>query len=100
MAVTAADVARWGRFDTPTGDELTLLERIISAAEGKLSRLYYLSDPLTAEQEQAVILVSARLYKRRDTPEGRDAFGGEIAVTIDSEDADAVSLLEPRQGFA
>ena len=100
MSVTAATVARWGRFDVPTGDELEILDRIIAAATVKLGRLYYLSDPLTADQEQAVILVSARLYKRRDTPEGRDAFGGEIAVTIDSEDADAVALLEPRQGFA
>lgn len=100
MAVSAASVAAWGRFAVPTGDELTLLTQTIAAAEDRLGRDYYLDDPLTDSQELAVTLVVARLWKRRDTPEGRDAFGGEVAVSISAEDADAVALLVPRQGFA
>ena len=100
MAVTAADVAAWGRFAVPTGTELSILEQTISAATARLSRDYYLDDPTTDDQDLAIILVSARLWKRRDTPEGRDAFGGEVAVSISSEDADAVALLMPRSGLA
>lgn len=100
MAVTAASVASWGRFDLPTGAELTLLETTIAAATARLGRDYYLDDPTTDDQDLAITLVSARLWKRRDTPEGRDAFGGEVAVSISSEDADAVALLMPRVGLA
>lgn len=100
MAVTAASVAAWGRFDLPTGAELTLLNSTIAAATARLGRDYYLDDPTTDDQDLAITLVSARLWKRRDTPEGRDAFGGEVAVSISSEDADAVALLMPRVGLA
>lgn len=100
MTVTASDVAAWARFALPTGTELTLLESVVSAATERLARDYYLDDPTTSAQDQAILLVSARLWKRRDTPEGRDAFGGDIAVNISPEDADAVALLMPRQGLA
>ena len=100
MTVTAASVATWGRFTLPEGDELAILQQVIAAAISRLSRDYYIDDPATDDQEIAITLICARLWKRRDTPEGRDAFGGEIAVSISADDADAVALLVPRSGFA
>lgn len=100
MAVTAADVAAWGRFSVPTGVELTLLDRVILAATSRLGRDYYIDDPTTDDQDMAIILVSVRLWARRNSPEGRDAFGGDFAVSISPDDADAVSLLMPRSGLA
>tara|TARA_R110000772_G_scaffold11331_1_gene35561 strand:+ start:212 stop:514 length:303 start_codon:yes stop_codon:yes gene_type:complete len=100
MAVTAADVATWGRFGIPTGTELTLLDRVILAATSRLGRDYYLDDPTTPDQDMAIILVSVRLWARRNSPEGRDAFGGDFAVSISPDDADAVALLMPRNGLA
>ena len=100
MTVSAADVAVWGRFAVPTGAELALLTSTIAAATARLSRDYYLDDPTTSDQDLAITLLSARLWKRRDTPEGRDAFGGDIAVSISGDDADVVALLIPRSGLA
>ena len=100
MAVDAAAVATWGRFAVPTGTELTLLNSTIAAATAKLSRDYYLDTPTTADQDLAITLVTARLWNRRDTPEGRDAFGGDIAVAITAADLDVDALLMPRAGMA
>ena len=100
MAVTAADVAAWGRFDTPTGDELTLIDNVIAAVTVYLSRHYVIDDPTTAAQDLAITMQTARLWKRRDTPEGRDAFGGEFAVTVSGVDGDVSDLLEPKPGVA
>lgn len=100
MTVTAASVAAWGRFETPTGTELDLLEQVIAATTARLSREYFISSPPTDDDELAIKLVAVRLWARRNTPEGRNAFGGDIAVTITADDADAVALLMPRPGFA
>lgn len=100
MTVTAETVAAWARFKVPVGPELTVLTTTISAVVARLRRDYYLDVVLTPEQEVAVILVTARLWARRNTPEGRGAFGGEIAVNIAPDDVDAVAQLIPRAGFA
>ena len=100
MAVVAADVAAWGRFTLPTGAELTVLDATVAAATTRLTRDYYIDTPTTSEQDLAILLLSARLWKRRDTPEGRDAFGGDIAVSISAEDVDVVALLMPRSRIA
>lgn len=100
MAVTPADVAVWGRFKAPAGDELALLQRVIDASAEVLERDYVITIPPTATEELAVIMQSARYWKRRDTPEGRSAFGGDIAVTITSFDPDIDAMLTPQIGFA
>lgn len=102
--VSAASVAAWGRFKAPAdpSEDLVLLELVIDAAELYIRENYVLADELTltATEELAIIMQCARLWKRRDTPEGRSAFGGDIAVTITSLDPDVDALLVPRVGFA
>lgn len=102
MAVTPAAVAAWGRFKLPAGDELALLETVISSAAEVLERDYVIVDPeaLLASEELAIVMQCARYWKRRDTPEGRAAFGGDIAVTITSFDPDIDAMLTPQIGFA
>lgn len=101
MAVTSASVAAWGRFDVPADAELDLLDTLVDAALEHLAR-YYALDPLalTATQTIAVTMQVARWWKRRDTPEGRDAFGGDIAVSISAFDADVDAMLQPRPAVA
>lgn len=101
MAVTAAQVAAWGRFSVPTDPtELAVLEALVSGVQSQLGRLYYLDDPLTDDQTTAILLQSARLWARRNTPEGRSSFGGDVAVSVTKADDDVEMLLVPRQGFA
>lgn len=101
MTVTAATVAAWGRFDLPApGPELDVLEQLVAAGIDHLGRYYRLDDPLTPTQSVAVNLQVARLWARRDTPEGRAAFGGDIAVTVTSFDADVDAMLQPKPAVA
>lgn len=98
--VTAADVALWGKFDTPTGAELAMLERVVAAVTEHIETYYVVSDPLTDTQELAVLLQAARLWKRRDTPQGTAAFADIAAIRVDRLDGDVAVLLAPRFGFA
>lgn len=100
-SVSAGDVATWGRFPVPVDTlELELLDNTIAAAREQLGRDFHLSDPLTATQTTAVVMQSARMWARRNTPEGRASFGGDIAVSVVAFDSDVYKLLEPRIGIA
>jgi hypothetical protein len=102
--VTAASVATWARFTAPPAesDELELLELVIDAALEHLDRDYVIADTadLTATEALAVTMQVARLWKRRDTPEGRAAFGGEVAVLVTRFDDDVHAMLVPKVGIA
>ena len=100
-AVLPADVASWGRFPVPVElTELELLTTTIAASVEQLGRDFYLDDPLTAGQRTAVVMQAARIWARRNTPEGRGSFGGDIAVSVVSFDAGVFELLLPRFGIA
>lgn len=98
--VTAADVAQWGKFDTPTGAELAVLERVIAAVTEHITDNYRVNDPLTDSQEVCVLLQASRLWGRRDTREGIAAFGDIAAVRITALDADVAMMLTRNFGFA
>ena len=99
--VSPVDVASWGRFPTPTDPvELELLETTIQASQEQLSRDFHIDDPLTFGQKTAVIMQAARIWARRNTPEGRSSFGGDIAVSVVSFDSGVFELLQPRVGIA
>lgn len=100
MSVTTADVAAWGAFELPVTPLLEQLERTLAAAVERLETHYYYDDPMTSTQELAVIMQTARWWKRRQTPEGRSAFGGDIAVSITEFDPDVHAMLTPRPGIA
>lgn len=102
MAVTLETVAAWGRFNVPevgSVDE-TLLEGCIAAATAQLAREFYLDEAEPETADIAVTMQAVRLWSRRNTPEGRSAFGGDVAVTVTSFDADVHALLEPRFGIS
>lgn len=100
MNVTAATVASWGKFNLPTGAELDLLEGVVAAVAEHVGTHYYVADPPTADQTLAMIMASARLWKRRSTPEGVQQFGDAIAVRISSIDPDVEKLLVRRWSFS
>lgn len=100
MSVTAADVAAWGKFPVPTGTDLTLLEGVVAAVADHLDTYYQLSDPPTPSQQLAVLMQCARLWRRRDTPDGIVAFDELGAIRVSRMDPDVVELLQPQWGVA
>lgn len=102
MAVTVADVARWGKFPTPDAEseEYELLERVIEAVTARTADHFVLDEPLTVTQEVALFLQISRLIRRRDTPEGLAEFADIAAIRVAPVDGDAVALLDRNWGFA
>lgn len=100
MALTVDQFAQWGRFKVPIGDEADLCSLVLSASLERLSREFYVDDPPSSSQTVAVYLLANRVWSRRNTPEGRGSFGGDVAVMVAGEDLDVSSLLVPRSGLA
>lgn len=103
MAVTAATVSKWSKLNNGlplTGDDLTLLELVITAVTAHIGDHYYLSDPMTESQELAIILQASRLWRRRDTPEGIIAFDEVGAIRVSRIDGDVQTLLTKKVVFA
>lgn len=98
--VTAATVALWGKFDLPEGDVLALLERVVAAVTGHIIEHYLVADPMTDDQEQAVIMQSVRMWRRRDTPEGVISFDELGAVRVSRLDVDVEMLLSRKINFS
>lgn len=102
MAVTAADVAEWIKITVPTGTDLEALERVVAAVTVHVGKYHTAPDPVTEDWEQALIMQSARLIKRRTSPEGVIAFDELGAIRVSRLDNDVAALLEPYRviGFA
>lgn len=100
MAVTAADVSTWGKFPLPTGDELTALDLVIAAVTDHVTAHYVVDDPLSDRQSLAITMQSARLWRRRDTPEGVVAFEDLGAIRVSRMDPDVETMLTPLWNFA
>lgn len=100
MAVDAAAVAGWGKFDTPTGADLTLMNRVIAATIAHVNEHYIVATPLTDAQELAVILQASRFWKRRDTPEGLAGLGDGTIVRVTGLDKDVDLMLSKKIAFA
>lgn len=99
--IDAATVAEWAKFTLPVGSELALLERVLSATIACIERDFVVSDPRTPQQEQAIMIKCAKLWRRRDSTDGVAAFGDFGVVRVSSyEDADVIALLERKLAFA
>jgi hypothetical protein len=94
-----ADVQLWTKIEPLVGSDSNLLDRVIVAVREHVEAHYYVSDPLTDAQEQAIMLQAARLWRRRDTPEGVLAFDELGTVRISRLDPDVAWLLDRKVIF-
>lgn len=91
-----ADVPTLRRYlgATSSSDDDLLGDRL-DVARAHVERRVYATSVGLDEVEEAILLLAARLYKRRQSPEGAAGFGGEgVVVRILSSDPDIVRLLE------
>lgn len=98
--VTAATVAAWRQQPAPVDDELDLMDKLIAAVTEVIERDYLVDDPMTDAQEQAITMEVARLWERRNTPEGIGVFGPDGVIRVTREDLDVERLLQRKWGFA
>lgn len=102
IGLTPEDVLNWGDLDgTQAIGETTLGEivenMVIPAVEAGLAKTHTVPTEGDADGDLylGAVMLCVRLVKRRMTPEGIAAFGGEVAVKVAREDPDICALLDP-----
>lgn len=96
MAVAVDDVVRWLGLRTVSSSEAEVLTDCVNTATAAVAERVmpeYLVEPVPAEVDQAVTLYSARLWKRRNSPEGVAGFGDVGAIRVSALDPDVELLL-------
>jgi hypothetical protein len=101
--ITAADVAAWLRLD---GDvDADLVADVVAATNAWVARTPYVAaipveSPWPDDVLQGAVMLAARLFRRRNTPGGVEAFGADV-VYVPRRDADVTAMLHlaaPRVG--
>ena len=93
MAATVDDVVRWLGLRTVSTSETEVLTDVLEVATGAvLNRIVPVVDP-DPVVDQAVVMYAARLWKRRNSPEGVAGFGDIGTVRISALDPDIEIML-------
>lgn len=97
---TAAEVFNWLAVSAPHADDLAQMDLVLAAVEAHVAQGH--TRPITAapDYELAVVMQSARVYKRRNSPEGVVSFGEDGAIRVSSIDRDVAALLAPFRSWA
>jgi len=80
---------------TPSAESLALLQRCLDAAVANVESSHTLPATYTTDIELAILMLTSRLWLRRDTPNGISSFGDYGAVRVTNYDPDINLLLEP-----
>lgn len=94
-----SDVVEWGKYP-PGHVDASVMHDALEAAKGHITSrcVPFTSNQIPAPVRQAAVILAARLYRRRDTPEGASAFGGDAGVGVirhDIVDRDVEQLIRP-----
>lgn len=98
--IDAAAIALWGKFALPVDGELALLNRVIAGVSEHIMEFYVVANPMTNAQEQAVLMQTSRLWRRRQSLDGVAAFNNDIAIRVSRLDPDVQELLHLKFDFA
>ena len=94
--VLAERVVQWGSLKTATVTDESLLN-VCGAVIAYVSALPVVADRVSEEPSEAVYLgmtmLAARLYKRKDTPNGLESFGEWGSSYVSRYDPDVALLL-------
>lgn len=102
--ISVEDVVAWTPgMSMPEGDELALLERVLAAVLEGVALECTLPDEGSPSIDQAIIMQTARLWRRRDSVDGVAAFNNDFGpIRVNRFDSDVQALLAPYMawGFA
>lgn len=87
---TVAEVKAWLRLDDLDDD---LVTAVVAATNAWATDLPDAPTTVTAQFSLGCRMLAARLYRRRNTPGGVEAFGDAGTVYVPRRDADVDSLL-------
>lgn len=96
MALVSVDeLSLWQGLDTPaTGSQQwENKQSVLDAVETKIGHNFTLPDPLPEDARLGILIQTARVLKRKDSPQGIEDFGEFGAVRISRVDPDVEELL-------
>lgn len=108
VSVDINDVIGWldaneakplGSGSSYTDSETAVIQRCLDAAVDQIETAYTLPATWTQDIELAVIMQTARLLKRRATPEGTFAVSDFGTIRMSGYDPDVSSLLAPYKSY-
>lgn len=102
MSVTVDACVSWTKLpELPQeGDERELAERVLAAVVEHIDRYYVTDEEHESTVAMATMMVWAREWRRRDTPEGVAAFADLAAIRVTAIDPDVREMLVPLWSFA
>lgn len=100
-AITIDDVAAWLGITTRNAAIDSMMQRCLDAVVSNVADRIgsWVPEPWPSNVETAVLMQSARVYKRRSSPEGVAGFGDLGVVRVTLLDPDVVDLLGPDLAF-
>lgn len=98
MTLSLADVKAWGKITTSSED--ALIQRVLDAVIDRAETDYDLPIEYPPSVHLALCMSCARLWHRRDTPQGITPASEFGQIRIGSFDADVDNLLAPWRRFA
>lgn len=100
-AVTVDDVANWlgitVRGPVVDGVLSSVLNAVVANVGPRLGS--WVPDPWPADVDEAIVMQSARIYKRRNSPEGVAGFGDLGVVRVVALDPDVESMIGTSLAF-
>jgi hypothetical protein len=96
--IDETDLAKRVGIATPTDDETAQLARVLGGVRSKIAKHYALPDTPTDDElaawDEAHLIAAHRLWRRKDTPEGRKVFADGTVIRVTGLDGDVEELLE------
>lgn len=97
--VTRDTLKAWiGIADNANDDELTMIAGAVSVMVRRLPTTQYPDDPPPAawptDVQQGALMLGSRLFRRRKSPSGVEAFGADGPVYVQRNDPDVAQLLQ------
>lgn len=100
--VSVDELSAWRGLDAPaTGSpQWDLQQSVLDAVEEFLSKTHVLPTPLPEDARQGILIATAKLLKRKDSPGGVEDFGEFGPVRVSRVDPDVEMLLSAYRTWA
>jgi len=96
MTVTPDDVFKWMGTPSTTPAALESMGKVVTAVYANASKTHNAPDPdVDPDWDLAITMQSARLWKRKSSPEGVIANSEFGAIRVTKFDADIERMLDP-----
>jgi len=93
--ITAEDVFKWMGTPSPSAAATESMAKVVAAVVSNAAKTHTVPDPDDPDYDLALTMMSARLWKRKSSPEGVIASSEFGAIRVTKFDSDIERMLDP-----